>query len=98
MTKLNLKPNSRELRKILKNKFLFTYYVDMINKDNEEKWELFKYLGMLTNFEGYKQIERLKESPKVINIFRPDSDGIEATKRIREFYKSDEKEGIEDVG
>lgn len=95
MTKLRLNPE--ELEKILYNKFLFDFYSKMLVEDYEIEMSRFKYLGLLTNPDGYKKIEDansevLKEKVKN-RMYR---DGIEATQEISKLYKNVEEENIID--
>lgn len=66
MTKLNLKPNSPELNRIMSNKLLFSWYAKMIMEDYELEMNRFKYLAMFTNPEAYKQVENGKSNDNVV--------------------------------
>lgn len=59
MIKLNLPPESKKLEKILRNKFLFEWYSKMLYEDYQVEMSYYKYLGLLTNPEGFKKIEEL---------------------------------------
>lgn len=65
MTHLNLPPNSLELRKILHNKISFTVYSLLLAQDYAADFEKFKYVGLLTNPEGFAKIEGLDDKASV---------------------------------
>ena len=62
MTKLQLKPNSPELNRMMTNKFLFSWYAKMVMEDYELEMSRYKYLAMFTNPEAYQQVEKMSDS------------------------------------
>lgn len=54
--KTNFPPHSKELNIIMKNKVLFNFYATMISEDYKKDFEKAKFVGLLTNPEGYKEI------------------------------------------
>lgn len=102
MTALNLSPDSEVLQKILRNRVLFVYYVEMIKQDLKLEWDRFKYLGALTNPEGYKAIEDQMMTPKYRNIFQQYNDGHEATEELKKLNliqnNPEQQEGIITIG
>lgn len=108
MTALNLSPDSEILKKILRNRVLFTYCVQMISQDIKLEWDHFKYLGVLTNPEGFRELENTATEPKYKNIFQQYSDGHQATEAIKKLNLSqnssdqqeqtDQQEGILAIG
>lgn len=62
MTRLNLKPGSPELSKIMSNKFLFTWYAKMLMEDYELEMNRYKYVAMYSNPELFQKIEQVKDA------------------------------------
>ena len=75
------------------NKHLFTHYANMVIQDYDREFSMFKYLGMLTNPEGYREIERLNNPPTIEEILKGQisTDGDDATDRLE---KENEKYDI----
>ena len=102
MTKLNLKPGSKELENILRNRFLFNWYSKMLLEDFESDMNKFKYLGMLTNPEGYMEIEKANDRgylKKLIGGTSKFKDGKEATETLRKMglIEEEKMESIEEI-
>ena len=99
MTKLNLSPDSKQLEKILKNRFLFEWYSSMIFEDYETEMNRFEFLALFTNPEGFRNYKEMQGKLKPIS--HEFSDGIQASKELEKFgIKHKEpiiEEGIEDV-
>jgi len=96
MTKLNLKPDSKQLDNILRNRFLFEWYSSMIFQDYEIEMNRFELIAMFTNPEGFKKYKEIqgKVKPSVPEY----RDGIEATKELEKFgIKQNSEEGIESI-
>jgi hypothetical protein len=94
MTKLGLGPNSPELETILKNKLLFIHYSNMIVEDEKQEMEKFKYLGLLTNPDGYQKIEDvINPKKKVTNQLY--KDGKEATKALKKLIGEEQEPSLE---
>lgn len=69
----------------MNNKFLFEHYANMVIEDYDREFSMFKYLGMLTNPEGYSMIEK-KLNPtdiKQLTSGQRHSDGEKATEHIQ---------------
>ena len=105
MTKLHLRPGSKELENILRNRFLFNWYSKMLMEDWELEWGKYEYLGMLTNYDGAIAIKRSREKgsfeKEMMNNMQF-KDGVEATKKLKELgiikednQKEDDLEEIE---
>lgn len=75
------------------NKFFFNHYANMVIEDYEREFDNFRYLGMLTNPEGFKELEKHRNPPtkEQITAGQISQDGEEATDRIQ---KENEKYGI----
>lgn len=97
MTKLNLSPDSKQLEKILRNRYLFEWYSTMIFEDYEVELRGAELVAMFTNpeaFKKYKEIQGKYTEPKVKEY----KDGIEATKELEKFKnKPESTEGIEEI-
>ena len=78
------------------NRFLFEHYSSMVIEDYEREFANFQYLGMLTNPEGFREIERNRNPLTVeqITAGQLSQDGEEATDRIE---KENEKYGIKRI-
>lgn len=78
-------PHSRELNIIMKNKVLFNFYATMIAEDYKKDFEKAKFVGLLTNPEGYHQIIPKIERKDTFSSedYNPQS-GIELTKKLRD--------------
>jgi len=65
MTKLSLKPNSLELKCIMSNQLLFSWYAKMLMEDYELEMNKIKSLQMFINPEAYQQIEGSRSGENV---------------------------------
>jgi len=83
------------------NKYLLAFYVSMISEDFDQEFNMFKYLGILENPEGFKELERHINPEEKIEQFRKAQEfesGQEADKYIKSltwFKKNKDDDGIE---
>jgi hypothetical protein len=96
MTKLNLSPDSKQLEKILRNKYLFEWYSQMIFDDFESEMRGFELVAMFTNPEAFKKYKEISGKYEIKNNSEF-KDGIEATKELEKFKTITIEEGIEDI-
>lgn len=82
----------------MNNKYLLSFYAHMLSEDYEQDFNKFKYLGILENPEGFKELERHMNPQQKFKEYReaqPYESGIEADKHMVKpsHFKSDD--GIE---
>lgn len=101
MKTLGLKSNSEELERIMRSKVLFNWYSKMLMEDYELEMSRFKYLGILTNPDGYKKLEEAskKKDEQVNSLY---SDGKQATQELQSLItqlkvNESEEEGLEEL-
>lgn len=103
MQRLGLDFKSKELNNIMHNKYLLSHYTRMIAEDYEQDFNMFKYLGLLNNPEGFKELERFVNPKGTIEMYeraQPYASGKEADEKMvkpikPEKYREEENDGIE---
>lgn len=104
MQKLGAVLTPEEINIIMHNKYLLSFYISMIAEDYEQDFNMFKYLGLLNNPEGFKELERFINPYKTKEMYekaQPYASGIEADEKMvkpikpEEFRLEEEDDGIE---
>lgn len=76
---------------------MFHNYTQMLIEDHDTKFGMFKYLAMLTNPEGFKQIENIQNPQRLVEKQKFES-GKQADKHFDKLLEQIKKNRQNDVG